>query len=205
MKKKISTYSWIHELKESALEAKLLSEAKLFEQQMNPFEKKIQDAGGDVDTHRKILAQKKAKDLKPVDVDGDGDADAKDVELDTFDNVIGNERPFSGLPSFPWAHTDEIPPAIQHPDAPYTGGLTPNEITARGSLNLRRRMEADLARERAYEEDEYIRRDAVPTAQWRNVRENVEKELNRIIKTAPKGKIYSINELREIAKVLWNK
>jgi hypothetical protein len=35
MKKKINSFSWIHELNESAIEAKMIAEAKLFAQQVN--------------------------------------------------------------------------------------------------------------------------------------------------------------------------
>jgi hypothetical protein len=219
MRNKIKQYSWIHELKQSAIESKLLAEAKLFKNFVNLNEQ----AGPTRDELRRyaeILAQKKAsdprlqntsKDLQVTDVDSDGDRDAEDVKKDAFDNIIGNERPFSGLPSFNFARQEGIPEPIQHPDAPYTGGLTPNEMTARANLELRRDMQADLERERAYEEDEDARRNAFPSAAWRTMKENanltekkllVDKEINRIIKSAPAGKIYSINELRLIAKKL---
>jgi hypothetical protein len=78
MGNKIKKYSWIHQLNAAALETKLISEAKLFEQQMNPFEQSISQAGGDVDIYRQI---KKRKDLEVEDVDNDGDKDAEDVKI----------------------------------------------------------------------------------------------------------------------------
>ena len=90
MSNKINKYSWIHQLNQAALETKLLSEAKLFEQQMNPFERSISQAGGDIDVYRQIL-DKKRKDVKPSDVDGDGDADAEDVKKDVKNRVVGDQ------------------------------------------------------------------------------------------------------------------
>jgi hypothetical protein len=90
MSNKINKYSWIHQLNQAALESKLLSEAKLFEQQMNPFERSMSQAGGDIDVYRQIL-DKKRKDLKPSDVDGDGDEDGEDVEIDGKNGVVGDE------------------------------------------------------------------------------------------------------------------
>jgi hypothetical protein len=90
MSNKINKYSWIHQLNQAALESKLLSEAKLFEQQMNPFERSMSQAGGDIDVYRQIL-NKKRKDVKPSDVDGDGDADAEDVKIDGNNNTVGEE------------------------------------------------------------------------------------------------------------------
>lgn len=90
MSNKINKYSWIHQLNQAALESKLLSEAKLFEQQMNPFERSMSQAGGDIDVYRQIL-DKKRKDVKPSDVDGDGDEDAEDVKKDVKNRVVGDE------------------------------------------------------------------------------------------------------------------
>lgn len=91
MNKKINKYSWIHQLNQAALETKLISEAKLFEQQMNPFEQSISHAGGDIDIYRQIQATKKKKDIIPTDIDMDGDADAEDVKQDGQNNIIGDE------------------------------------------------------------------------------------------------------------------
>lgn len=120
MAKKINSYSWIHQLNQAALETKLLSEAKLFEQQMNPFERDIQYAGGDINTYRQIAAQKR-RNLQPMDVDQDGDADAEDVKSDVQNNTIGDEDETSPIDPSMMARYPSIQKGMQmgsrHPDA----------------------------------------------------------------------------------------
>lgn len=119
MSNKINKYSWIHQLNQAALEAKLLSEAKLFEQQMNPFERSMAQAGGDIDIYRQIQAQKR-RNLKPTDTDGDGDADAEDVKKDAKNGVVGDEDKSAVDPSLMGQYPSlrrGMSAGSRHPDA----------------------------------------------------------------------------------------
>ncbi len=130
MQKKINKYSWIHQLNQAALESKLLSEAKLVEQQMNPFEQSLQRAGADVGMYRKI------RDLKIQDFNNDGSANAEDVKQDAEDWHMGGEAP-SRMPTFPWAHQEGMPQQQVYPPAKNFGNMSPNEITRAANLERR--------------------------------------------------------------------
>lgn len=247
MRKKINSYSWIHELNKASMEAHLLSEAKKFannkvlNEETNPFGKakkitgpradvlghefrqpaqepmdtgemqgvdpsvysrlisqelakygkpsahsiSLDPEGADVKAFVDITRQKtqerinKLKNLKPVDVDGDMDADAEDVKLDVADGV-GDGQSMTRLPSFPWAHTESQPEMRMHAPQQNFSGMTPNEITRKANEQLK----AD-----AVIDDLYSKMDA-------------DAEMKRMIKTAPAGKMYSIQDLQHIARIL---
>lgn len=129
MSNKINKYSWIHQLNQTALETKLISEAKLFEQQMNPFERSMAQAGGNIDIYRQIQAEKRRNlsprnlspsDLSPSDTDGDGDADADDVKNDAKNGVVGDEDKSAVDPSLMGQYPSlrrGMSAGSRHPDA----------------------------------------------------------------------------------------
>lgn len=117
-----------------------------------------------------------SRNLTPADVDGDGDADAEDVKRDAQDSMMDHESGRS--PYYSWAHQEGMPPQVQHPPAPNFGGMSPNEITRKANKQLR----GDMAIDRMHAE--------------------MDAEMDRIIKTAPPGRRYSIQDLQHIARML---
>jgi hypothetical protein len=115
--------------------------------------------------------------VQPRDIDGDGEADAEDVKLDAADGSMDGQ---GRMPSFPWAHQAGMPTSVQHPPAPNFGGMTPNEMTRAANAKLQGGQQKP-----AYDFD-------------KDFADHVE----RLIKTAPPGKVYSIQDLQHMARLL---
>jgi hypothetical protein len=117
-----------------------------------------------------------SRNLIPADVDNDGDADAEDVKKDAQDSIMDHES--GRAPYYAWAHQSVAPTQVQHPPAPNFGGMTPNEITRKANQQVR----AD-----AVIDDLYSKMDS---------------EIERRIKTAPPGKMYTVQDLQHIARMI---
>lgn len=129
--------------------------------------------------------QQKRRDMVPTDVNGDGDADAEDVKLDVQDNIAGNED--ARMPFYGWAHSPSEGRRVRTggignvPPAQYSG-TDPNAMTRAANARLRQNLgtssvDQDLAA-------------------------SIDAALDRMIKTAPPGKTYTIQDLHHMARLL---
>ena len=116
-----------------------------------PSESSISAAGGDAAEFAKIRASRSQKDSKPVDVNMDGKVTANDVAMDAGDNKIDGMA---------------LPQDRVHPEPWYK---TPEEANAAARELTHYYRKADDGEPN---DDDELERLSVPTANWRNVREN---------------------------------
>ena len=214
MKKKINSFSWIHELNESAIEAKMIAEAKLFAQQVNlkealgddlsdvnprDYGKNIRQglgqsrattikiAGGDPMAYRK--AKQAARAAEKAELERRPDLRVSDINGDGFENAEDVK-----LDAMNW-EMGETPARLPsfdwaHQDATPVPRVHPPAQDFGGMTpNEMTRRANEMRKADAVIDDLYSKMDA-------------EAEMKRFIKTAPPGRNYTIQDLRYMANVL---